>query len=477
VVVKKAILCQYSCHSIVTRPTGPQKLTANIAETIPPPARGDVVVFDDEAKGLAVKVSATGFRRLIFQYQLPGQPPKTRRINLGWLGDYFTDQHDRRHRLTIASARKLAAQFRGDVQGGFDPFVELRLARQRNAESFAAGVDARREAREAKRRQREQQARDAAAHAARAVTFTECAADYIAKRRAGHVGAKARPLRDRGAREYERMVKRLAPIIGDRPVSALGDNDADAVRAAVRAPILANRVQQFAHAVVRHATVTPRIGPRWRDAALDNPFAGESWNEEQQTRQPLRGEAYRAVADAIAELRRDNLPGGAADALWVLLLTGWRPSEVLNLRWEHLDIAGSVASLPDTKTGQSIRPLSREVTAFLAALPRRGAYVFPSPNDPTRPRAKLVRAWEKVQRMTGTTAPLYALRHSFASAALTKGYPIALVGNLLGHRSYATTSRYAKLDPATATAAADAIAADLTSHPADVIPLRRNEPA
>lgn len=68
-----------------------------------------------------------------------------------------------------------------------------------------------------------------------------------------------------------------------------------------------------------------------------------------------------------------------------------------------------------------------------------------------------------------TDRPLYKelrrvfldLRHSFASYALSAGHTLGVVGQLLGHRSTQTTSRYAHLVDEAARAAVARVSDDL----------------
>ena len=60
----------------------------------------------------------------------------------------------------------------------------------------------------------------------------------------------------------------------------------------------------------------------------------------------------------------------AAAASRFLSLTGWRSSEALGLRWDEIDIPRRTAILGDTKTGRSIRPLSRASCDLLKEMPR-----------------------------------------------------------------------------------------------------------
>ena len=71
----------------------------------------------------------------------------------------------------------------------------------------------------------------------------------------------------------------------------------------------------------------------------------------------------------------------AVAAARFIALTGWRLGEVVGLRWPELDLARRTATLADSKTGRSVRPLSKAACDVLCALPRlAGDRVFP----PTR---------------------------------------------------------------------------------------------
>ncbi len=60
----------------------------------------------------------------------------------------------------------------------------------------------------------------------------------------------------------------------------------------------------------------------------------------------------------------------AAMAIRLLLLTGCRKSEVLNLHWDHIDLGAREMRLPDSKTGPRTVQLSPAAAEILARIPR-----------------------------------------------------------------------------------------------------------
>ncbi|WP_455918830.1 tyrosine-type recombinase/integrase [Ensifer canadensis] len=63
-------------------------------------------------------------------------------------------------------------------------------------------------------------------------------------------------------------------------------------------------------------------------------------------------------------------------AFRLLLLTGARKSEILNLRWNEIDLERGVLFLPDSKTGRKTVVLSAAALSILSDLPRIGMFVI-----------------------------------------------------------------------------------------------------
>ena len=88
----------------------------------------------------------------------------------------------------------------------------------------------------------------------------------------------------------------------------------------------------------------------------------------------------------------------AAAAVRLLLFTGARSSEIAGLRWDW--ICDTRAVLPDSKTGPKTIQLPASARAVLAALPRKGEFVFLN-RAGDGPMTDLGARWLKLRRLAG----------------------------------------------------------------------------
>ena len=127
------------------------------------------------------------------------------------------------------------------------------------------------------------------------------------------------------------------------------------------------------------------------------------------------------------------------------MLTGLRRDEILTLTWPMVDWQHACFHLPDTKTGQRSVAISGEVVALLREIhdatgnPRSGLVVRGSRGTKL---SWINETWDRVRKAVGIPdVRLHDLRHSFASDALMAGVPLAIVGEMLGHKQPTTTQR------------------------------------
>ena len=198
-----------------------------------------------------------------------------------------------------------------------------------------------------------------------------------------------------------------------------------------------------------------------------NPAEGIAFNRQAKlTRFLSREELARLHRVLDAQARKESRP--QADIIRLLLLTGCRRSEIVNLRWQ--EVRDDRLELADSKTGPRTVPLNSQARAILDRQPRDGSsFVFPSPRDPTRPRCSTLALWDRVRRQAGIEdVRLHDLRHTHASHAVMNGVPLPVISRLLGHSNVQMTMRYAHLADRDLEAAAERVGAAM----AEVMGLR-----
>ncbi|MEL6693574.1 MAG: site-specific integrase [Pseudomonadota bacterium] len=148
----------------------------------------------------------------------------------------------------------------------------------------------------------------------------------------------------------------------------------------------------------------------------------------------------------------------AVTIIRLLSLTGARRSEISELKWSEIDFDQGFLRLGDTKTGMSVRPISKLALDLLDLQPREHEkWVFPASTGPAAYQG-LGKIWRQIRSEAGLEdVRMHDLRHSFASFGAAKGLSLPMIGALLGHKSFATTQRYAHLTNSAAQKAAEEI--------------------
>ena len=152
-----------------------------------------------------------------------------------------------------------------------------------------------------------------------------------------------------------------------------------------------------------------------------------------------------------------------ADIIRLLLLTGCRRGEIVQLRWSEL--RDDTLMLADSKTGPRSVPLNSQARRILDRQPRNGSpFVFPSSHDPSRPRSPNLSLWYRVRKEAGIEdVRLHDLRHTVASHAVMNGVPVPVVSRLLGHSNVRMTLRYAHLGDRDIERAAETVGQAITT--------------
>eukprot|EP00873_Tetraselmis_striata_P030732 jgi/Tetstr1/450996/TSEL_038032.t1 len=211
-----------------------------------------------------------------------------------------------------------------------------------------------------------------------------------------------------------------------------------------------------------------------------NPASGIERNREEARERFLSESEMKRLGEVLIEAETIGLPVNAGDAkhapkgqrvktspsvtgaIRLIMLTGCRLREILNLRWDEVDMDRGLLFLPDSKTGKKTVVLSAAAIEVLRKMPRVGNYVVASesaalPNE--KPRTDIKRPWGTITKRAGLEGlRIHDLRHSFASVGVWSGLGLPVIGKLLGHTDSKTTARYAHVDVDSSKRGADLIA-------------------
>jgi integrase len=165
----------------------------------------------------------------------------------------------------------------------------------------------------------------------------------------------------------------------------------------------------------------------------------------------LQREQLRNWFEAVSAIKNPTI----AAALQVMLLTGARPGEVLDLCWEDVNSKWKGLTIRDKVDGERVVPLTPYVAHLLASVPRRMTadkktipWVFSSASSEEGrlawPRDKHVEAC-KAAGIEGLT--LHGLRRSFKSLTEWLDIPAGVVAQLMGHKPSATAEKHYTVRP------------------------------
>jgi len=291
-----------------------------------------------------------------------------------------------------------------------------------------------------------------------------------------------------------RIERHFKPLLGSRSVAAVTRADIERFMHAVAEGKSAVRVKTKRRGLARvrggRGTATRAVGLLGaiftyavrKGLRPDNPVHGVIRFADGKRERRLSDDEYAALGAALRKAEAATIWPAAIAATRFLALTGWRSGEALGLRWAEVDPTRRTATLADSKTGRSIRPLSHAACDVLRNLPRlvtTGELVFPATRGGGR-MSGFPKLWERIAKMGGlpTDVTPHVLRHSFASLAADLGYSEPTIAALVGHKGQTITSRYVHAADAVLLAAADAVADRTTGlmyerKPASaVVPLR-----
>jgi integrase len=398
------------------------KITKRVVDAAQPKA-ANYLIRDVEVKGFVVVVTQAGAKSYAIDYRAgAGRGAPKRRFTIGKHGSPWTPE----------AARFEAKRLLAEVAAGRDP----QAARQEDR---------------------------------RALTFSELIDFYLVE---GTNHKKPSTLKaDRGRIEHH-----LRPLLGKLRADRIGRAEVERMHNAVAAGKTAEKVETRRAGSVATggkgaaAQCVALAGAIFafavgRGLRADNPARGIKKAPVRRVERFLSEAEITQLSGALdAETSRSGNPYLSA-AIKLLLLTGCRRGEIVNLRWEHVDFDRECVRLPDSKTGAKVVYLNAPARAVLQDLPRMAGNPLVIPGTrAVAAGAAIDKAWLRVRKTAGlANVRLHDLRHSFASVGAAGGLSLPMIGALLGHKHAATTARYAHLSADPLRAANDAVGARIAA--------------
>jgi integrase len=440
------------------------KITKRSVETIEP-GECDVFLWDRELLGFGCKITPKGRRTYVLQYSKDG---RDRRVTIGRHG---ID-------LTAEQARKEAQRLRGEVASGKDPAEEK--SREHVAGATVADLAGRYIVEYATPHKKPsgiaQDRRNIDNHIVPLIghsLLSQIDKDDIARlMREISAGKTAK---DEKTKLHGRRIVEGGPIVANRVAALLSKMFALAEDWKLRAPGTnpCRGVRRYAeHKVERFLSTAEmaRLG-----AALAAAERGELMLDDGIV--PDVPVKRKRGGQLKAGLPRSENPAAIA-AVRLLLLTGCRLGEILNLRWAHVDIDRHLLLLPDSKTGAKAVYLSEAAIRVLRAIEKKPGHPYVLPGrQADRPLLTIRKPWQNLCAAAKLSdLRIHDLRHSFASVGAAGGLSLPMIGALLGHSQPATTARYAHLAASPIHEAADAVGAAIVTALGQHYPTAQNTP-
>ena len=242
----------------------------------------------------------------------------------------------------------------------------------------------------------------------------------------------------------------ILPRFAGTNIADIGREDVRRWFASLRAtPVAADRSLPILSVIMRQAEI---YGYRPEGS---NPCAGIRRYRRKGRERFLSEQELRRLG-LVLDSREARHPREAA-FIRLLLLTGCRKSEIGTLQWS--DYREGRLFLRDGKTGPRTVWLSSPARDILGGFPRRGKWVFPSPQTHGPVSMTIFETfWRRVREEAGLAqVRLHDCRHTYASIAIMGGESVTTTARLLGHNDAQTTLKYAHLSDRSVREAADAL--------------------
>jgi integrase len=366
-----------------------------------PPTGKRVDYHDSKTPGLALRVTASGTKSFALYRRINGRPE---RVTLGKLPT-----------MTVEQAREAVATLNGQVAAGINPAEQKRGIRQE-------------------------------------ITLGELFDQYLERHAKAHkkswetdelrFNAHLAAWRNKKLSSIKRTdVSRLhAKVAANTIIKTVTGKHGKPVKTRTGGPGAANQVLRLLHTLFKMAILWGWDGANPASGVKE--FAHKSRDRFLQPDEMPK--LFKALMDEPNETARDYF--------LTALFTGARRSNVLEMRWDQINLDRQTWRIPRTKNGdpQTI-PL---VPAMVELLERRkvqadSPWVFPG-NTSTGHISPPNDAWRRIIARAGITDPrgtwIHDLRRSLGSWQAATGANLSIISKSLNHRNISTTAIYARLN-------------------------------
>jgi len=340
-----------------------------------PEGKRDMLVFDDEQRGLGVRVTASGGKTYLAQYNWHGQK---RRIPLGNC-----------NAVSLAKARDAVRTVMGDVARGVDPAAERKKA----------AAEARRNA----------------AH--KALTLSTLLSDWqalhLASKRPSYAAEAVRALRSAFSRCLDIPAADLSRTMIVKTLDAMARKGS---------AVMAAQTAAYGKAAYGWAVK--------RGALSVNPFSNLPVTPIVKRERVLSDDEFAAIWGATASAGPFN------GIVRLLLLTGQRREEVAGMTWAEVSDDFSTWIIPASraKNGAThIVPTSEPARELLRSLPQINELVFPGLRGPFNGWSKAKAALDAKSGVTDWR--LHDLRRTVATGLQRLGVRLEVTEQVLNHVS------------------------------------------
>lgn len=259
-----------------------------------------------------------------------------------------------------------------------------------------------------------------------------------------YIDANSSDWSDRETQNARRRLNvHMAPIASTR-LEKLRRRDVREMHRRIAAPYEANRTLALLRAAINHALAEGG----WKASELaegENPATRIEMNHEKTRREWVRPDELPTLVEAI----------NAEDDVWLraffrmILYTGARKSELLELTWDDVDLKAGTITFRETKNREDhVLPLAAEAVKLLKALPRTlgNPYVFCG-HVKGQPIVNPYKPWKRILARAGITrrVTIHDLRRTVGSLLATQGHSTQQIAKLLNHKSAITAKVYAEI--------------------------------